>query len=57
MHAAGRARGAQRCTLLQVVRVGMKHRKVGSHQLNMESSRSHSILTIYCDATPTDPTR
>ena len=31
----------------------MKHRKVGSHQLNMESSRSHSIMTIYCDASPT----
>eukprot|EP00879_Flechtneria_rotunda_P018559 GHRR01019473.1.p1 GENE.GHRR01019473.1~~GHRR01019473.1.p1 ORF type:complete len:720 (+),score=272.03 GHRR01019473.1:2217-4376(+) len=34
----------------------MKHRKVGSHRLNTESSRSHSIMTIYCDATPTDPT-
>jgi hypothetical protein len=28
-------------------------RRVGSHQLNMESSRSHSIMTVYCDATPT----
>lgn len=37
----------------QVLRTGMKHRKVGSHQLNMESSRSHSIMTIYCDASPT----
>lgn len=27
--------------------------QVGSHQLNMESSRSHAIFTIYCDATPT----
>lgn len=27
--------------------------QVGSHQLNMESSRSHAIFTVYCDATPT----
>jgi hypothetical protein len=33
----------------------MRHRRVGSHQLNMESSRSHAIMTIYADATPTDP--
>jgi hypothetical protein len=39
--------------MLQVIRTGMKHRKVGSHRLNMESSRSHAIMTIYCDATPT----
>eukprot|EP00877_Chromochloris_zofingiensis_P013436 jgi/Chrzof1/8346/Cz03g07020.t1 len=43
-------------TMMEVIRTGMKHRKVGSHQLNMESSRSHSIMTIYCDATPADPT-
>ncbi|KAI8467963.1 MAG: hypothetical protein J3K34DRAFT_460139 [Monoraphidium minutum] len=42
-------------TMMEVVRTGMKHRRVGSHQLNMESSRSHSIMTIYCDATPTAP--
>jgi hypothetical protein len=41
------------CGALQVIRTGMKHRKVGSHRLNMESSRSHAIMTIYCDATPT----
>jgi hypothetical protein len=39
--------------VLQVIRTGMKHRKVGSHRLNMESSRSHAIMTIYCDAAPT----
>lgn len=31
--------------------------QVGSHQLNMESSRSHAIFTIYCDATPTGGTQ
>jgi hypothetical protein len=25
----------------------MKNRKVGSHDLNKDSSRSHSILTVY----------
>lgn len=40
-------------TMMEVIRTGMKHRRVGSHQLNMESSRSHSIMTVYCDATPT----
>ena len=28
----------------------MRHRRMGSHELNMESSRSHSIMTVYCDA-------
>ncbi len=27
----------------------MANRKIGSHQLNMESSRSHSIATVYCE--------
>ena len=27
----------------------MRHRRMGSHELNMESSRSHSIMTVYCD--------
>lgn len=26
---------------------GMKNRKSGSHELNKDSSRSHSILTVY----------
>lgn len=47
---------SQQRTMMEVIRTGMKHRKVGSHRLNMESSRSHAIMTIYCDATPTDPT-
>lgn len=33
----------------------MKHRKMGSHELNLESSRSHSIMTVYIDAVITSP--
>ncbi len=33
----------------------MKHRKMGSHELNLESSRSHSIMTVYIDAVTTNP--
>lgn len=28
---------------------------MGSHELNLESSRSHSIMTIYIDAVPSAP--
>lgn len=42
-------------TMMEVIKTGMRQRRVGSHQLNMESSRSHSIMTIYCDVVPTDP--
>ena len=28
----------------------MQHRRTGSHELNMESSRSHSIMTVHCNA-------
>ncbi len=34
---------------MQVISRGMQHRRMGSHELNMESSRSHSIMTVYCD--------
>lgn len=27
----------------------MQHRRKGSHELNLESSRSHSIMTVYCN--------
>ncbi len=30
----------------------MRHRRMGSHELNVESSRSHSIMTVYCDGAP-----
>lgn len=33
--------------LLAVLTEGMKNRKTGSHKLNSDSSRSHSILTVY----------
>ena len=33
----------------QVISRGMQHRRTGSHELNMESSRSHSIMTVYCN--------
>ena len=39
----------------QVISRGMKHRKMGSHELNLESSRSHSIMTVYIDAVTTSP--
>ena len=38
------------CVHCQVSSRGMRHRRMGSHELNMESSRSHSIMTVYCDA-------
>ncbi|BDA49457.1 probable Kinesin-like protein KIF17 at N-terminal half [Coccomyxa sp. Obi] len=40
--------------MLNVISRGMRHRRMGSHELNMESSRSHSIMTVYCD-TPASP--
>ncbi|PRW61495.1 kinesin motor catalytic domain [Chlorella sorokiniana] len=47
----------QACTsleeALQVLSMAVRHRRVGSHELNMESSRSHSIFTAYIDCTPT----
>lgn len=33
--------------VLVVLQQGIKHRKIGSHELNKDSSRSHSILTLY----------
>lgn len=33
--------------MLILVNEGMSNRKIGSHKLNKDSSRSHSILTIY----------
>ena len=33
----------------------MRNRKVGSHELNLESSRSHSLMTVHCESSPTDP--
>lgn len=33
--------------IVEVLLEGTKNRKIGSHELNKDSSRSHSILTIY----------
>jgi hypothetical protein len=33
--------------LVAVLNEGIKNRRNGSHELNQDSSRSHSILTIY----------
>jgi len=33
--------------MIAVLNEGMKNRKSGSHELNSDSSRSHTILTIY----------
>ena len=33
--------------MIAVLHEGMKNRKSGSHDLNKDSSRSHSILTVY----------
>ena len=33
--------------MLLIVNEGMKNRKIGSHELNKDSSRSHSLLIVY----------
>jgi len=33
--------------MIAVLNEGMKNRKTGAHDLNPDSSRSHSILTAY----------
>ena len=37
---------------LQAVRLGNQRRRVASHLLNADSSRSHSMLTVHVDSTP-----
>ena len=39
---------------MQVVSRGMRNRKVGSHEMNMESSRSHSIVTVFLETPASD---
>lgn len=41
--------------MYKVISRGMAHRRVGSHELNLESSRSHSIMTVYVESSPTQP--
>ena len=43
-------------SMIDVLQTGANNRRVGSHELNMESSRSHAMISIHCNATPTDPT-
>ena len=33
--------------MISVLLEGMKNRKSGSHEMNKDSSRSHSIMTMY----------
>jgi kinesin family protein 12 len=42
--------------LMAVAAEGHRNRHVGSHELNQDSSRSHSIMTVYLDWTHTDGT-
>eukprot|EP00164_Ancoracysta_twista_P006758 GFYU01009477.1.p1 GENE.GFYU01009477.1~~GFYU01009477.1.p1 ORF type:complete len:926 (+),score=237.66 GFYU01009477.1:243-3020(+) len=44
-----------RTEALKAIFKGLKNRKVGSHAMNHDSSRSHSIMTIYVDQETTDP--
>lgn len=40
--------------MMEVVNEGVSNRKVSEHELNKDSSRSHTIFTIYIDVTTTD---
>ena len=40
---------------LAVLEEGLRNRKTGSHRLNEQSSRSHSLMTIYLDSETVDP--
>lgn len=41
--------------LMAVVHEGHKNRRVGTHEMNKDSSRSHSIMTVHVDRETTDP--
>lgn len=41
--------------VLAVVHEGHKNRRVGTHEMNKDSSRSHSIMTVHVDRQTTDP--
>jgi kinesin family protein 12 len=40
--------------LMDVLQEGLSNRKVGAHELNKDSSRSHSLFTVYVDVMTTD---
>ncbi|TYZ57454.1 hypothetical protein PybrP1_010842, partial [[Pythium] brassicae (nom. inval.)] len=41
--------------IMAVVQEGHKNRRVGTHEMNKDSSRSHSIMTVHVDRQTTDP--
>lgn len=41
--------------VLAVINEGHRNRTVGSHALNLDSSRSHSILTLFVERKTRDP--
>lgn len=41
--------------MMAVINEGLGNRKVASHNLNRDSSRSHCILTMHIDSTSVDP--
>lgn len=41
--------------VMAVVQEGHKNRRVGTHEMNKDSSRSHSIMTVHVDRQTTDP--
>ena len=45
----------QRRYMLTVCVFGMFLRRVGSHEMNMDSSRSHSLLTLHLESESIDP--
>jgi hypothetical protein len=43
--------------IMRVMAEGLQNRSVGSHELNMESSRSHSVFTIHTATSDGDSVR
>lgn len=41
--------------VMAVVQEGHRNRRVGTHEMNKDSSRSHSIMTVHVDRQTTDP--
>jgi hypothetical protein len=41
--------------VMAVVSEGHRNRRVGSHEMNMDSSRSHSLLTLHLESESIDP--
>ena len=41
--------------VMAVVSEGHRNRRVGSHEMNMDSSRSHSLLTLHLESESLDP--